>query len=121
MGKQFQFITQANAVPDELLGGSSGQQKFFRFPKQLLINLVNSLISTFVVSRPPCITLTGITGTTVTNESLEGRSVGFIIINDFPKNTGFAKGDENALESTSLIIDNYNLKPEDVITIYFSN
>ena len=113
MGKKLSEITKLDSLPDHLLGGVLGDEKYVLFPKSALVALINS--------RKSCIRVTGLTGTVITHADLVGRGVAAVMHNDTGKNTGFVKGGGGSLASNQLILDfgeGWQLAEEDVITIF---
>ena len=118
MAKKVNDLTVSNAVPDIIIGGDAGANSFRSFTKTILTAFINSLIG----ARINGITLTEITGSTISNAALTGRNILLITIDDTTYNIGFAKPGSNATEkkaANSVVFADLDIRPDQTITIIF--
>lgn len=115
-GRFLNGIAVVTELPDVIIGGNGDENRFQQFSKETLIAAINNLIK----ARKHGITLTGLTGSTITHPEIIGRKILSIIIDDFTRNTKFIKGNENSIESDQVILtDNFLLTEAMTITINF--
>jgi hypothetical protein len=122
MAKKVNDLTVSNAVPDIIIGGDAGANSFRSFTKAILTAFINGLIATALGNRVNGITLTSITGSTITNAALAGRNILLITIDDTTYNLGFAKPGSNATErkaANSVVFADLDIRPDQTITIIF--
>ena len=122
MAKKVNGLTTSNTVPDIIIGGDSGANEFRSFTKTILTAFINGLITTALGNRINGITLTDITGSTITNAALAGRNILLITIDDVSYNLGFAKPGNNATEkkaANSVVFTDLELRADQTITILF--
>lgn len=115
-GRFLNGIAVVTELPDVIIGGNGNENRFQQFSKETLIAAINSLIR----ARKKGITLTGLTGSIITDPEIVGRKILTIIIDDFTRNTKFTKGNENDIESDQVILtDNFLLTEDMTVTINF--
>lgn len=103
-------------MPNWLIAANLDTQRFQRLPKSILDTYVQNRIN----NRKSGIRISGITGNVITHTDITDRVVLSLIITDVPRNTNFEKGDNDNLSSNQIILtDDYQLRPEDIVTIFF--
>jgi hypothetical protein len=121
MATKVNSITAEESVPDLIIGGNIEENRFRSFTKAILTAFINNLISIFVTNRKNGISLTGITGNTITNSALAGRGILLAVIDDQPYNLNFAKTGANdaAKLASSSVIFQFDLRPDQKVTLLF--